>query len=108
MKQVADNIPGYSYGTVDVPASAVSMETFAALKGSAQFTEEDVRYLHLAGEVLSDQTQQIVDHWRGGIIASIPNLSRHSRTPEGEPLPQYLSRSNLRFRMACIPRPSFP
>jgi hypothetical protein len=38
-----------------------------------------------------------VAHWRSGIIASIPNLARHSRTPDGEPLPKYLAQSNLRF-----------
>ena len=36
-------------------------------------------------------------HWRSGIIAGIPNLARHSRSLEGEPLPDYLAKSNLRF-----------
>jgi hypothetical protein len=53
--------------------------------------------LRLAGEVLADQTNRIVEHWRSGIITNIPNLARHSRTPEGEALPEYLKRSNLRF-----------
>ena len=48
------------------------MEELAALKISAGFTEEDKRYLRLAGEVLRDQTEQIVHHWRSRIIASIP------------------------------------
>ncbi len=51
----------------------------------------------MAGEVLDGQTKQIVAHWRSGIIAGIPNLARHSRTPEGEPNPEYLAKSNLRF-----------
>ena len=74
------------------------MKDLESLKVSAGFTEEDVRYLRLAGEVLEDQTKQIVDHWRGGIIAGIPNLARHSKTPEGDPIPAYLAASNLRFR----------
>ena len=48
--------------------------------------------------MLADQTKQIVAHWRSGIIAGIPNLARHSRTPEGEPIPEYLAQSNLRFQ----------
>jgi hypothetical protein len=36
-------------------------------------------------------------HWRSGIIDGIPNLARHSRSLEGEPLPDYLAKSNLRF-----------
>jgi Protoglobin len=38
-----------------------------------------------------------VRHWRSGIIAGIPHLARHSRTPEGDSLPDYLAKSNLRF-----------
>jgi len=34
----------------------------------------------VAGEVLTGQTRQIVEHWRSGIIAGISHLARHSRT----------------------------
>jgi hypothetical protein len=46
----------------------------------------------VAGEVLGDQTKQIVEHWRSGIIAGIPHLARHSRSPEGNPLARRSSR----------------
>jgi len=98
MKKIADDIPGYTYGTAEVPASPVSMQELQALKITVGFTGEDQRYLKLAGAVLADQTQQIVEHWRSGIIAGIPNLARHSRTPEGDPIPEYLAKSNLRFQ----------
>jgi hypothetical protein len=97
MKKVLEHIPGYTYGTADVAMSPISMRQLEGLKISVGFTEEDQRYLQLAGEVLANQTRQIVEHWRSGIIAGIPNLARHSRTPEGEPIPDYLARSNLRF-----------
>jgi hypothetical protein len=67
------------------------------LKTSAGYTEEDERYLRLAGEVLAGQTEQIVGHWRSRIIAGIPHLAQHSRTPEGDPIPEYLAKSNRRF-----------
>lgn len=98
MKTVAKKIPGYSFGAADVHPSPVSIQDFERLKISAGFTDEDTQYLRLAGEVLSDQTEKIVAHWRSGIIASIPNLARHSRSPEGDLIPQYLANSNLRFR----------
>jgi Protoglobin len=98
MKRVADVISGYDYGDRRLPTSAITLEELAALKVSAGFTEEDARYLHMAGEVLEAQTEAIVKHWRSGIIASIPNLARHSRSLANEPLPDYLSKSNLRFR----------
>jgi len=97
MKRVSENIPGYSYGAADVAMSPVSTRDLEELKTSAGFAEEDQRYLQLAGEVLTGQTKQIVDHWRSCIIASIPNLARHSRSPEGAPIPEYLTKSNLRF-----------
>jgi hypothetical protein len=97
MNKVAEEIPAYTYGTAAVTLSAVSLEELAKLKVAVGFTAEDERFLHLAGEVLADQTRRIVEHWRSGIIAGIPNLARHSRTPEGDPIPQYLAQSNLRF-----------
>ena len=98
MEKVSEHIPGYSYGTAEVAASPISMRELDDLKISTGFTEEDQRYLRLAGEVLAGQTKQIVDLWRSGIIASIPNLARHSRTPEGNAIPEYLANSNLRFQ----------
>jgi hypothetical protein len=96
--KVSDHIPGYSYGTAEVAKSPISMRELQDLKASVGFTEQDQQYLRLAGEVLADQTKQIVEHWRSRIIAGIPNLARHSRTPEGDPIPQYLANSNLRFQ----------
>jgi hypothetical protein len=97
MRQVAEHIPGYSFGTNGVARSPLSIDGLQRLRVSAGFTEEDRRYLRLAGDVLADQTKQIVEHWRSGIIARIPHLAQHSRTPEGEPIPEYLAASNLRF-----------
>jgi hypothetical protein len=90
-------IPGYSYGAAEVPKAPVSLEELSDLQTSAGFTGEDHRYLRLAGDVLADQTKQIVEHWRAGIIAGIPHLAKHSRTPEGDPIPEYLANSNVRF-----------
>lgn len=98
MQRVAEHIPGYTFGTGDVATSPISMREFEALKVSVGFTEEDQRHLQLAGEVLRGQTKQLVDHWRTGIIAGIPNLARHSRTPEGDAIPDYQAKSGLRFQ----------
>jgi hypothetical protein len=95
---MSEKIPGYLYGSAEVARSPISLHDLQSLKTTAGFTEEDERYLRLAGEVLGGQTQQIVDHWRAGIISSIPNLARHSRTPEGKPNPEYLGKSSLRFQ----------
>ena len=97
MKWVVERIEGYAFGAPEVSISPVSIKELESLKISVGFTDEDQSYLKMAGEVLADQTKHVVEHWRSGIIASIPNLARHSRSLEGEALPDYLRKSNLRF-----------
>lgn len=98
MEKVADEIYGYSYGEPEVAASPITLQQLDELKASVGMTVEDEQYLRLAGQVLADQTAQVVEHWRGRIIGSIPHLARHSRTPEGNAIPEYMAKSNLRFR----------
>jgi hypothetical protein len=98
MDNASETIPGYGYGAEAVAKSWISLQELEQLKISVGFAAEDERYLRLAGEVLVDQTKQIVEHWRSGIIAGIPHLARHSRSPEGNPLPNYLAASNQRFQ----------
>lgn len=94
----SQSIPGYAYGAERLAKSSILLRELEQMKTSAGFTPEDERYLRLAGEVLGDQTKQIVEHWRSGIIAGIPHLARHSRSVEGNPLPNYLAASNQRFQ----------
>ena len=102
MQNAGEDIPGYSYGAAEVAPSHLSLADLERLKISHRFTEQDWQYLRLAGEVLADQTEKIVAQWRSGIIASIPHLARHSRTPEGGPIPEYLAKSNLRFQQWIV------
>jgi Protoglobin len=98
MNNTSQPIPGYAYGAEIIPKSLISLQELEQMKTSVGFTGDDERYLRLAGEVLGDQTKQIVEHWRSGIIANIPHLARHSRSREGNPLPNYLAASNQRFQ----------
>jgi len=102
MQNLGQDIPGYSYGKSEVGLSNLSLADLESLKISTGFTEQDRQALLLAGEVLADQTEKIVAQWRSGIIASIPHLARHSRSPEGNPLPDYLAKSNLRFEQWIV------
>jgi Protoglobin len=95
MHRIADRIPGYTFG--EVAPSPITLEELEQLKRTVGFSEEDQRYLRQAGEVLKEQASAVVLHWRSQIIAGIPHLARHSRTPEGAPNPEYLGQSNLRF-----------
>ena len=94
---VVDPIPGYAYGSQSIPPAPISLTELDPLKISVGWTADDHRLLKQAGGVLAPQAKQIVAHWRAGIIASIPHLARHSRTPDNQPLPDYLARSSRRF-----------
>ncbi len=98
MYKVAGEIYGYTYGAPEVARSPITLRQLEDMKTSVGMTGEDERYLRLAGEVLADQTAAVVEHWRGRIITTIPNLARHSRAPEGTVIPEYTAKSNLRFR----------
>lgn len=90
-------IPGYNYGSAEIGPSPVSSADLAQLEVTVGLDAEDRRYLELAADVLGDQLAAVVMQWRRDIIGSIPNLSRHSRSPQGELLLQYVEASNLRF-----------
>ena len=90
-------IPGYAFGSADNPRAEVTLAELAALKLSVGMNADDQQALRRAGDILDGQTHRIVQHWRAGIIASIPHLARHSRSLDDQPLPEYLQRSNRRF-----------
>jgi hypothetical protein len=94
---MSNDIRGYNYGGPDVGHSPLSEQELEDLKVGASFTEDDMRYLRMAGEVLGDQVTEIVHLWRSKIIVHIPHLAKHSRSLDGGPLPDYLARSNRRF-----------
>jgi hypothetical protein len=98
MSEIARNIPGYTYGTSAVATSSATLDDLERLKIATGFTGEDEHYLRMAGGVLEDQVERIVNHWRSNIIAGIPHLAKHSRSLDGSPLPDYLARSNRRFQ----------
>jgi hypothetical protein len=97
MRMVATHIPGYSYGTADVATSPVTLHDLEVLKRVIGFTEEDERYLRLAGEVLADRTDELVS-CRRGIIAADSQLSHYTFGLDGRPDPHYAGASGLRLR----------
>jgi hypothetical protein len=53
-------IPGYAYGMPHLDDFPLSDEEFEQLKKTVLLSEEDFRYLRLAGEVLRDQIDDVV------------------------------------------------
>lgn len=87
-------IPGYTYGTV--PPSPVTEADLAELKASVLFGPDDEAALRIAGEVVADQVEDILDVWYG-FVASQPYLLAAFTGPDSEPIDAYLGRVRARF-----------
>ena len=72
------------------------MDELAQLKATADFTDEDERYLRMAGEVLSDQAEALVDAWRERIGAQ-DYLAKVFKGPDGKPDERYKAAIKERF-----------
>ena len=84
MKTIAPEMPECACCETDGAAPLpISLADLEKLKQSIGFTQEDEKYLHLAGAVLADQTRALVDKWRG-IIAGTPHFQKHSQIVNGE------------------------
>jgi hypothetical protein len=92
----ASAIPGYTYGQPSVPQSPVTLTELEEIKKALLFGEEDLRYLRLAGEVLADQMEQILDVWYG-FVGSQPHLVQYFLNAQGEPIAEYLAAVRRRF-----------
>jgi Protoglobin len=90
-------VPGYDFGAQAVARSPLGVEDLDLLKRTVLFTEEDEEYLRLAGDVLRDQADEVLDLWYG-FVGSHPHLIYYFSDPDGEPDSDYLGRVRERFK----------
>ena len=75
----------------------MSDEEFDQLKKTVLLSEEDFRYLRLAGEVLRDQIDDVLDLWYSW-VGSNPHLVYYFGDKKtGQPIPEYLEAVRRRF-----------
>jgi hypothetical protein len=96
MSAARTEIPGYTYGTSEAARSPVTEEELANLEAAALFTEDDARYLRMAGEILADQVEDVLDVWYG-FVAAHPFLVHSFSGPDGQPDASYLAAVRRRF-----------
>lgn len=89
-------IAGYTYGTSESARSPLSAEDFELLKQSVIFTNDDVKYLRRAGEVLENQIEDVLDVWYD-FVASHPHLVYYFSDENGNPNSEYLAAVRARF-----------
>ncbi|MDW7978728.1 MAG: protoglobin domain-containing protein [Candidatus Caldarchaeum sp.] len=90
-------IPGYAYGSKEVPQAPVSDEDFKLLKTTVLMTEEDVKYLRMAGEVLKDQVDSVLDLWYGWVGSHKHLVHYFGDRKTGQPIGLYLDAVRKRF-----------
>jgi Protoglobin len=89
-------IPGYTYGSEAVAKSPLSIADLELLKQTVLFTEEDEQYLRLAGEVLQDQIEDVLDVWYA-YVGSHPHLAYYFSGPDNQLNNEYLAAVRKRF-----------
>jgi hypothetical protein len=67
------------------------------LKQTVTLTDEDIQHLRTAGDILENQTDEIIDKWRA-VIGSQPHLAHYFVRPDGKPDDQYKARVKERFK----------
>lgn len=88
-----EQIKGYAYGQVG--QSPISIAELDLLKKTVMFTEADEKNLQLAGQVLKDQTDDILDLWYGFVGGNEHLLQYFSK--DGQPNTFYLNAVRARF-----------
>jgi hypothetical protein len=90
-------VPGYDFGAGAIARSPLGVEDLELLKRTVLFADEDEEYLRLAGDVLEDQAEEVLDLWYG-FVGSHPHLIYYFSDHTGEPDSDYLARVRERFK----------
>jgi hypothetical protein len=94
--EAASDIAGYDFGAPDLQRSPVSPDDLERLKATLLWTDDDDRYLRMAGDVLADQVDAVLDVWYG-YVGSHPHLVHYFADADGRPIGEYLDRVRARF-----------
>jgi hypothetical protein len=90
-----EQIKGYDYGKATLEQSPVTMQELALLKKTLLWSDDDDRYLKMAGVVLKDQTSDVLDLWYG-YVGGNEHLV-HYFAKNGQPNMDYLAAVRARF-----------
>lgn len=95
-QKTATEIPGYDYGAGLTPQSPVTLHDLHQLEQAVGWTEEDAKWLRIAGETLIPKAEEMVDAWRAE-IGRQPQLLASFTKPDGVPDDAYKAAIKRRF-----------
>lgn len=90
-----ESIKGYDYGKASLDQSPVNLQDLALLKKTLLWSDDDDRLLKMTGDVLKDQTNDVLDLWYGYVGGNEHLL--HYFTQNGQPNMDYLTAVRARF-----------
>jgi hypothetical protein len=89
-------IPGYGLNQPETAVSPLSEAELELLKTTMLISEGDLQALRLAGEVLDDQVEDVLDVWYG-FVGNHPHLLQYFHGANRQPDAAYLGAVRLRF-----------
>ena len=89
-------IHGYDYGTARTAQSPVTLDELRELEKTVGWTDNDEEAIAMAGEVLAEQEEAMVDSWRS-IIGEHPYLAKWFFGRDGKPDEAYKAAIKKRF-----------
>jgi hypothetical protein len=96
MQNPPTRVPGYTYGTSEVPASPVSLAELEVLERTIGYSAADARALARAGEILERTVDAFLDHWYA-FQSTLPHLGAFSLDAAGQPNLAYRAASRARL-----------
>jgi len=90
-----ETIKGYDYSKATLEQSPVTLHDLALLKKTLLWSNDDDRYLKMAGEVLKDQINEVLDLWYGYVGGNEHLVYYFSEN--GKPNMDYLTAVRARF-----------
>lgn len=89
-------IPGYGLGKPETAKSPLTLDDLNLLTTTVLLGEPDLHALRLAGEVLDDQVEAVLDVWYG-FVGGNPHLVKYFSGGDGQPNADYLAGVRRRF-----------
>ena len=74
-----EDVPGYGFGIQAAAGSPLGLGELGLLKQTVLFTAECEEYLRLAGDILEDQADEVLDVWYG-FVGSHPHLVYYTKS----------------------------
>ena len=90
------SIPGYDYGSPEVPRSPVTIDELRQIESTLGWKDEDAQVLQRHADIFRNNAEHMVDAWRA-LIGAQPHLAAWFVGPDGKRDDAYAAKVKKRF-----------